>query len=315
MVVVVFAQAFWWVVFMARLVAEKLYMAQSLGATPEFVDRIHKQEIARQIMVGMEGVFFLVLVLVGAWLIYRALVKTEELKFHQQNFLMAVTHELKTPLASMKVYLDTLQSPKIPQEKKQEIMPRMKEDIVRLEKMVENILDASRFERSGYHLKKTQVDFSALVQERLDELNRHPLHIPMTIDRNIQPGIQCFGDAAALGRAVDAVLENALKYHDGKSVHIGVGLTLNQKTASLTVTDNGVGFEPKEARVVFDRFYRVGDELTRSQSGTGLGLYLCREIIRAHGGTCSARSEGPGTGAAFTITLKSGVCDENDIAG
>ncbi len=90
---VLVAQAAWWVVFMARLVDEKVQMAIDLGADQAFVDMIHRQEIRRQVMVGSEGVFLLLLVGFGAWLIYRALVRAEELKFHQQNFLMALTHE------------------------------------------------------------------------------------------------------------------------------------------------------------------------------------------------------------------------------
>lgn len=315
MVVIVFAQAFWWVVFMARLVAEKLYMAEQLGATPDFIERIHNQEIARQIMVGMEGVFFLVLVLLGAWLIYRALVKTEELKFHQQNFLSAVTHELKTPLASVKLYLDALESTKIAEDRKQRVIPRMKEDIERLESMVENILEAGRFERSGYHLNKSSFDLSALVQSCVDDMSRHPSTLPLSVTRHIQPNIQWYGDEAALGRAVGAILGNSLKYHNGKDIHVSVKLAADRHSIRLAVSDHGIGFEPGEERVIFDRFYRVGDELTRGQPGTGLGLYLCREIIRAHGGTCEAYSEGVGKGATFTLTLKPCLQNENNTAG
>src|SRR5512140_2238956 len=170
MVIVLMAQALWWVVFMARLVGEKVDMAQQLGGSPAFVAQIHQEEIKRQMMVGTEGIFFLLLVLLGAWLIYRALVKSEELKFHQQNFLMAVTHELKTPLASIRIYLDTLQSPKIDPAKKEKVIPRMKEDIDRLGRLVENILDAGRFERHGYHLNRANLDLSALVDSRVEAL-------------------------------------------------------------------------------------------------------------------------------------------------
>jgi two-component system phosphate regulon sensor histidine kinase PhoR len=312
MVLIVFAQAFWWVMFMARLVAEKLYMAEQLGASPELVDRIHKQEITRQIMVGMEGVFFLALILLGAWLIYRALVRAEELKFHQQNFLSAVTHELKTPLASIKLYLDALDSTKIAEDRKRNVIPRMREDVERLESMVENILDAGRFERSGYHLNKSSFDLSALVTARVDEIGQHPSTIPLSIERKIKPGVQWYGDEAAIGRALDAILGNCLKYHDGLAIKISVKLEVEGERIMLTIADRGIGFEPSEAQAIFDRFYRVGDEMTRSQSGTGLGLYLCREIMRAHGGTVEAYSDGPGQGAKFTITLIRCAQDEND---
>jgi signal transduction histidine kinase len=304
MVLALFAQALWWIVFMARLTAEKVKMAGELGGSPEFVQQIHQQEIQRQIMVGLEGVFFLVLILVGAWLIYRALVRTEELKFHQQNFLMAVTHELKTPLASIKLYLDTLQSPKIADERKEKVLPRMKEDVHRLEKLVENILDAGRFERHGYQLNKTEFDLSGLVAGRVQELSRVPLEIPVKIAGRIAPDIRFFGDPAALGRALDAVLENSLKYHNGRSAEVSVEVISIERQITITVADKGIGFDKNDSKSLFERFFRIGSEMTRRQSGSGLGLYLCREIVRAHGGDVTAESPGPGLGATFTITLK-----------
>lgn len=304
MVVFALAQALWWIIFMARVVGEKVDLAQEMGGAPDLVEKIHRQEITRQIMVGTEGVFFLVLILAGAWLIYRALVRAEQLKFHQQNFLSAVTHELKTPLASMKLYLDSLQSVKIPAEKKEKIIPKMAEDIERLEKLVEDILEAGRFDRSGYHLDKAPFDFSALLSSRLDHLAELPSRVPIQIDRKIPEQLMLVGDATAMGRALDTILENSLKYHDDQSAQLTAGLEKSGGKLILRISDRGIGFDPKEANSLFERFYRVGDEMTRTRPGTGLGLYLCREIIRAHGGSVTAHSDGPGKGATFTITLK-----------
>lgn len=304
MVVTAVALAVWWIIFMAQLVDEKVEVAQQLGASPEMLEQIHQQEIGRQIMVGMEGVFLILLILLGGWLIYRALVKTEELKFHQQNFLMAVTHELKTPLASIKLYLDTLQSPKIDVSKKETIVPKMQEDVVRLEHLVQNILDAGRFERSGYHLNKTEFDFSGLVQERVGVIRGLPSTVAKKVTEEIQPDISFHGDQLALGRAIDSVLENSMKYHGDSGIDVKVTLREGAGRINLTITDSGIGFERNDSKAIFERFYRVGDEMTRRQAGTGLGLYLCREIVQAHGGKVTAHSDGPGKGATFTITLK-----------
>jgi signal transduction histidine kinase len=262
-------------------------------------------------MVGLEGVVFLVLICLGAWLIYRALIKTRELTFHQQNFLMAVTHELKTPLASIKLYLDSLQSPKIPNDKKVAILPKMGEDLGRLQKLVENILDAGRFERSGYRLKKTSFSFSRLVNDVLDTTDKVPSHKPLKIERSIQDGIEVFGDRTALSRAISAVLENSLKYNNEDEVRIDAQLTKDNETITLRISDNGVGLGAGDLKAVFNRFYRVGQELQREYSGTGLGLYLCREIIRAHGGEITASSGGPGKGTTFTVIMKANR-HEND---
>jgi len=315
MVVFLLAQAVWWIVFMARLVDEKVALAVELGASPEFVEAIHREEISRQIMVGLEGTFFLVLFFVGVWLIYRSLVKTEELKFHQQNFLMAVTHELKTPLASISVYTDVLKSDKISQEKKLAVIPKIREDVSRLEKLVENVLEAGRFQRSGYTIDREQIDLTKLVGERLDKFISLPLGRPLHINRNLENNIFLNGDRLALGRAIDSILENSLKYADTGSAVVDVNLSGSNQEIVLEISDNGIGIEKKDLVRVFERFYRVGNELTRKSEGTGLGLYLCREIIRAHGGKVTADSPGLGKGARFTIILKRKADYENNSAG
>lgn len=312
---VMLAQAVWWIVFMAHMVDEKVDIAVELGAAPGYVEQLHDQEVGRQVMLGMEGIFFLVLILLGAWLIYRALVKAEELKFHQQNFLMAVTHELKTPLASMKIYLDSMKSDKIAAEKKTEIIPRMQADLLRLEKLVENILDAGRFERSGYHLSRHHLDLSQLVDKALNDLAALPSKVPVEIERSLNQGATISGDPMALRRAIDAILENSLRYNDQESVKLKVILTTNKNRCRLDISDNGIGLARREASQAFNRFYRAGQELSRSTPGSGLGLFLAREIIRAHDGDITVQSDGVGKGATFTITLRTEQNNEANSAG
>ena len=289
---------------MAKLVDEKVEMAQQFGGDQEFVNRLHEQEINRQIMLGSEGVLFLCIIIFGAWLIYRALVQTEAMKTRQDNFLLSVTHELKTPIASLRIYLDTLESSKIAEERKRKVIPRMKQDAVRLERMVSNILEATRFDHQKYQLDTTESNLSRMVEQALSDLDGIAEDYPRFVTAGIQPNIFAEVDPKAFRRAIDALLENCLKYHDGKQIQINVELIQNKNKVTLTVSDQGIGFDPKESEVLFDRFYRVGSEMTRSADGTGLGLYLCREIIRAHGGDVAAKSDGTGKGAQFTIELK-----------
>lgn len=313
---VLFAQAVWWIVFMAQVLDEKVDIAIELGADGTFIEKMHQQEVSRQIMVGLEGVFFLLLVGIGAWLIYRTLVKSEALKFHQQNFLMAVTHELKTPLASMKIYLDSLQSPKISQEKKNKIIPRLKDDTKRLEKLVENILDAGRFERSGYQLVKEKVNFSKLIENKLNDIRKYPADNMIQIDtNNFKTHIFLYGDPKALGRAIEAILENCIKYNDKDVIKLKIELYDKKKIICLNIADNGVGLNKKDITQIFDRFYRVGQEINRTVPGSGLGLYLCREIIKAHHGKITAQSEGIGKGVVFHIKLRISANYENYSSG
>ncbi|MFQ5498564.1 MAG: sensor histidine kinase [Candidatus Zixiibacteriota bacterium] len=312
--VVLVAQAGWWIYFMARLTDEKVELAAQLGADSEFVERLHQQEISRQVMLGSEGLFFLVLIGLGVWLIYRALVRTEELKFHQQNFLMAVTHELKTPIASMNIYADCLQSEKISSQQKEQIIPRMKQDIDRLERLVENVLEASRFERSGYSMQPHRFDLSSVVTAAVDQIEASPLNKELHVERAIQPSVFIRGDAPGLRRTIDAVLENALKYNESAKVVLNVCLTRASDKVMLSIADNGIGLSKKDCIKVFNRFYRVGDELHRTASGSGLGLYLCSEIIAAHDGTIMAVSEGLQKGTTFTIYLKAEEANEDHTA-
>ncbi len=305
LVVVALAQAVWWIVLMARLTDEQVEMARELGATDAFIETVHQEEISRQIMVGTEGLFFLVVIIFGAWLIYRALVRTEELKFHHDNFMMSVTHELRTPLASLRVYLDTLQSPKIPAEKKERVLPRMREDADRLERLVDNILQAGRFERGEASFVMRTVDFSSLVTDSLERLERFASDTERTINHSLESDVMLEADAEALRRAVDVLLENSLKYHDGGRIVVDVTLESKGSDVFLTVSDQGKGLLRKDVDRVFDRFYRVDNELSRNTPGSGLGLYLCREIIRNHGGDVTAESEGIDKGTTFAVRLKS----------
>lgn len=303
LVVVAIAQATWWITFMAILVDEKVEIVEQLGGAARLVEAIREQEIHRQIMVGLEGTFFLVLILVGAWLIYRSLLASEKLKFHQQNFLLAVTHELKTPLASMKLSLDSLQSPKISPEKKAAVIPRAQEDIRRLEKIIDNILQAGRFERSNQPLAVASTDLTRLVNQTLDDLAKLRSDQPVKIVRQIEDGVRISADSHALARALEAVLENCLKYHDNRPIEVTVTLARRDRLAEIIITDKGSGLSATELQAVFDRFYRVGNEMTRRTPGTGLGLYLAREIIKAHHGRIEALSDGLGKGTTIKITL------------
>jgi len=303
MVVFVLGLAVWWVILMAHLAAEKVEIAQQLGAPPEFVEQLHQQEISRQIMLGSEGVVFLLVVLLGIWLIYRALHQTEILRRRQENFLMAVTHELKTPLASMSVYLDTLQSDKIPPAKKQSVVPRLQQDLRRLERLVEDILEAGRFETGEFKPNLQRVDLAALLHSATDQLSEYNGAVTMKLTREIESEVWVNVDAPIISRAIGAVLDNAVKYSGRSETEIKIGLRRYQHRAEISIRDNGVGIAKNELESIFDRFYRVGHELTRAKGGTGLGLYLSREMIRAHGGEVVARSEGAGRGAEFIITL------------
>lgn len=302
-VVVAFVQAVWWIAFMAMLVDEKVEIVDQLDGSAQMIEDIHNQEIRRQIMVGTEGIFFLTLILAGSWLIYRSLVHSERLKFQQQNFLMAITHELKTPLASMQMSLDALSSDKVALDKKSDLFPRLQSDLDRLGRIIDNVLHVGRFERRNLNLQLRTVRLDELLHQVLDRFEQNHKSA-VTVSRRIETDIFVKADPMALQTVCEAVLDNAVKYRGQPDPEVHVELKSDGRKAQLHVKDNGIGLVARETGAIFERFYRVGNELTRKTDGTGLGLYLARELVRAHHGTIRAESEGLGKGTSIVIRLR-----------
>jgi signal transduction histidine kinase len=236
-------------------------------------------------------------------MIYRTLHQSEELKLQQENFIHAVTHEFKIPVASIKLYLETMASQKIDKEKCLSLVPRMLDDCRRLEQLVDNVLEAGRLTRQSHHLKLSPANFSADLAEYLEELR--PLiersHLKLTTD--IEPDLCVRADYQAMRRVISALVDNAIKY----SPEARRELTITAKRAGsqclLAFIDRGVGIELHERRKIFDRFYRTGMESTRSVKGTGLGLFLVKEIVAEHNGSVEVRSDGADCGSTFVISL------------
>lgn len=254
------------------------------------------------VMFASEGAFFLLLIVVGVYLIYRTVRKSAELGRRQHNFVSAVTHELKAPLASVKLYAETLLRPEIGPAQEREFLDRMLQDIARLDHLVDNTLLAGRLEEKGFHLDLKPADLSRAITEYENGLKGYLERHRFALACQIEPGIQAVIDYDALRRVVECLIENAVKY----SGDAGKGeLTLARvgTKAMLSLKDSGVGIPANELDKVFGAFYRVGDEMTRQIKGTGLGLYLVREIVAAHGGDVSIASAGPGQGTTVKVEL------------
>lgn len=270
---------------------------------PEVKEELERSAHGRIMMFASEGSFFVLITLFGAFLIYRTLQRSEELTFRQQNFIHAVTHEFRTPLTSLRLYLQTLQSGKLNDDKKQELYGKMLDDCYRLEGMVDNVLEAGRSGRQDYRLNLEKTNLADDLAEYLNNLQPMIDGLGGKIERHLAPDIIVKADYQALERAVRAIVENALKYSKPENRNIGVTLSQQGASACISIADNGPGIPAHEQKNIFDRFYRIGDESTRSVKGTGLGLYLVRQTIEAHGGTVEVKSDGGCQGSIFTIKL------------
>jgi two-component system, OmpR family, sensor histidine kinase CiaH len=246
-----------------------------------------------------EGSTFLLLILVGAIFVYREVRRQIRLQLQQQNFMMAVTHELKTPIAVTKLNLETLQKHRLDEQRQQKIIQVALQETGRLDTLANNILIASQLEGGGYTRSKEELDLSTLVQRIVQDLrHRYP-------DRKwedaIEPDCTLSGDPLLLQMLVSNLAENAIKYSP-KAGLITITLRKEKGHILLQVKDEGLGIPDDEKKKIFDKFYRTGQEKTRSAQGTGLGLYLCRKIALDHKATIKVTDNSP-VGSIFTVSF------------
>ena len=230
------------------------------------------------------------------------LLREVRLNERQSNFVSAVTHELKTPVASLKLYLDTLRLRELPEERRQQFYDTMEQDLQRLHATINNVLNAAMYTERKVE-DPQPVDFARLARRAI-ELTRTRHQLAAQAIRYEGPeSLLLMGQATGLETAVLNLLDNAVKYSKEK-VDVEVELLRNgDGQAHLRVRDHGLGMGRAHLRFIFNRFYRIGSEARRKSTGTGLGLFIVRAVVKGHGGTVIADSAGPDRGSTFTITL------------
>jgi len=262
------------------------------------LQRIEKDERMRTFKFFGEGGTFLCIILLGAFFVYRAIRKHIKLTQQQQNFMMAVTHELKSPIAAVKLNLETIRKHKLDEEKQQKLVENTIKETNRLDQLCNNILLASQLETQRYRLFKEPLNFSALLESGIREVQgRIPTHI---ITTEISPDIWVEGDKFMLQMALSNLVENAAKYAP-KQTLIKVRLYESGHLLKWQVADEGPGIPLEERERIFLKFYRIGNENTRKAKGSGLGLFLTRKIMEQHGASILVKDNTP-TGACFEVT-------------
>jgi two-component system sensor histidine kinase SenX3 len=229
-----------------------------------------------------------------------------EIKRNEEHdtFINAVTHELKTPIASIRLYLETLQSRTVTDAQRQEFYEIMLADAARLHHTVDQVLKAGVVREKQKTVARGPVDMAALATECVElALVRHHLQPEaIALDAPERPPM-VIGDAEELRTVITNLLDNAVKY-SGQAVRVTVAVAAPAPdTVWVRVQDRGVGIPKKQLKRIFNRFYRVQARGLRQITGTGLGLYIVRSIARAHGGRVFAQSEGEGRGSTFTLEL------------
>jgi signal transduction histidine kinase len=254
------------------------------------------------LLFGLGGVFFGLIICGVLWLCLW-LVREMRLNQRQRAFLDAVTHEMKTPLASLRLYVDTLERHDPDRAHRREFLGRMHDDLERLDETVDQVLSAARAEDPGRPIKREAVPLAALLAGCIEEIcERHDL--PRAAVRlEVEPEESVYGNTNELSVIFRNLLENAVKYSDDP-VEIQVRVSGNGgDRVDIVISDRGIGIPRVELRKIFLRFYRAGRDVQRTASGLGLGLFIVRNLVRRQGGRVVARSEGSGQGSRFVVTL------------
>lgn len=279
-------QSIWWLY--------NIYELSSAVTLPKDMDR-------KFYMILGEGLVFFVILVSGFFMTYRSLKKEMEVGNQQKNFLLSITHELKTPIASLKLYLQTLLKRDLNPEKQKEILEKSVKDADRLNGLVENILLATKIDDNGFPMNPEELDLSEMMQSMtLNLLEASGKEVD--VEFFIQSDVKFKGDKDAFESILTNLISNALKYAPEKST---MCVTLVQKSGetALSISDEGVGVEVGEVDKIFEKFYRSGNEETRNQKGTGLGLYIVKELVEQHNGMIQVQSNKP-KGSIFVASFR-----------
>ena len=251
-------------------------------------------------MILGEGMVFFIIILLGLWQIRKSIKR--ELKFseRQRNFLLSVTHELKTPLASNKLFLQTIQKRDLDENKRNELLEKAISENVRLENMIDNILNAARLEHKTMYINREKFNLDDLLNKIIERFQR--IYSVSNLKKDIEADLGIIADSAMLETVIVNLVENALKYA-GENAEILVSAKKAQDKVIFSVADNGLGVQKSIQKDVFEKFMRSGNEETRTKKGTGLGLYISREFVHLNRGTITYRDNQP-KGAIFEVSLQ-----------
>jgi two-component system phosphate regulon sensor histidine kinase PhoR len=253
-------------------------------------------------MIMGEGSVFILVFLLGAYNLHTSINKERRLQEQKRNFLLSVTHELKSPLASIKLYMETIQKRKLDHSQIIDFTGKCLLDVDRLNDMVENMLLASKIENRSYSFPKEQFNLSILVDSVVNRLQINKCDFSQQlINAEIEPKVEITGDKFALTSVVTNLIENAVKYSQ-PCAEVNVKLFRKDGQVYLMVADQGIGIADNEKSRIFDKFYRVGSEDTRNTKGTGLGLYIVKQVLEKHEASIRVKDNIP-EGSVFEVVF------------
>ncbi len=291
----------WWTILLSQKNSEiyQLKKAMSQISQPENLLQLQKAYERSQWMVIGEGFVFAISILVSLLLINRAFWTEIKANKKLNNFLLSVTHELKTPISSLKLINHTLINKVISKEKSQELIRTASDETRRLESLVNNILTVTQMD-NNYHYNFENFDLNEIVHNRINRLRKVFIDYEFKFESN-SDYIPIKADKESLIKLIDNLLDNSIKYSDQSRV-IEIKTKQTNKATTLVVLDYGIGIANHEKKRILDKFYRIGNEEVRASKGTGLGLFIVKEICKAHNASIQILDNKP-RGSIFEITF------------
>ncbi|MBS1636088.1 MAG: HAMP domain-containing histidine kinase [Bacteroidetes bacterium] len=301
-------QFLWWETLLVKqsndIIREKQKLvalnSSNPGAMHHEIDELEHRRMMKVYMFAGEGTVFLLILLYGAYKVRQAMRKESELTGQQKNFILSVSHELKTPIAATKLQLQTLLRHELDRDKQKQLLNNALQETNRLNKLIEDVLLANQIENSNLSIHKETFDFSETTQQQLHNYFG-PYLDKGELTMAVQPGITVLGDKTLLPSVLINLVENAIKY-SFDHIRVHVSLTKEAQAIVLQVKDNGSGINAPDKDKIFEKFFRSGHEDTRRTKGTGLGLYIVKQVVTAHNGRITVDSNHP-SGSIFTVYL------------
>jgi len=305
LVLYIVAALIWWFIALSQQNHQMIEFKKSrLASTqPNFhqqYESYSKEEKRKTTQYIGEGAIFLLLISVGAFFLFNAVNNQLKNSIQQQNFMMAITHELKTPIAVTKLNLETLLKRKLQETQQEKLITNTLQEADRMNALCNNLLLSSQMEGGGYVFSKEKINLSELVEASIREFSTRfqQKNIELTIDKNVFVS----GDLFLLQMAINNLIDNANKYSNKETV-LKIKLISSQSYCKLYVIDEGIGISDKDKKYIFEKFYRIGSDATKKSKGTGLGLFLVSRIMLAHKSLIRVEDNEP-MGSKFIIEMK-----------
>jgi signal transduction histidine kinase len=295
----------WWTILLSRN-NNKLYEKNKeiIALTEnrrkiDVEDKTYKDFLRNKYMILGEGMVFGISLILGLWFIQKAYTKELNSTANQKNFLLSITHELKSPIAAINLISETLLKRKLPEEKVIDLQKSILSESKRLEKLIDNLLLATKID-SGYQYQFEECNLNKMLEKSIKRIQVQNTEVSIKLAMPEHP-VLIKADKESIYSVINNLLENSVKYTKNHPI-IQITMNLKKDLIVLIVADNGIGIPDNEKTKVLEQFYRIGNEDTRQTKGTGLGLYIVNKIVAAHQGKLSIQDNKP-IGTAITLSL------------